>query len=1067
MLHTKSCECLRRCKEYFCRKDSKGNEVCESELGIGLAARKDRPCYEREGAPPDEQYSAIPEPEEDKVKCFVGYEQASTVPANCSEVMKNGEDLSLPLSKCPKKCSGRGYCGQWQGANDPICRCHRGYAGAACEIQENRCYLKCNGRGKCTDQFCKCEPPYFSIGCSRSTVYPTNHSRPSPVNFKIYMYELSAQLAYDNVYRYGWHGHDRIYEAYTKFMEQFLLSPVRTEDPSEANLFFVPAFTYHYSGNVGTAEEHIHLLLDHLKHTYPYWNRTGGRDHFYWTPADRGSCHVREPLAHDAIRIQHFGMHNPAGTTGHFPHLGHPAYGCFHPLRDVVSPPLWDAAQQVWPTTSKLSIDELIAGKKRIFFFAGGVRPDMDYSGGTRQTLDRMVKEWKDPEFDWNTGGVGNYEERQRESKFCLAPYGFGWGIRLAQAMLTGCVPVIIQEHVFHPYEDILPYESFSLRLTNDDIPNLREILRGVTDEQYRRLVQNVVRHAAAFSWYPESGGSAFNYTIATLRRKHMNLKALYYPVFSERDDITAFVLWAAAAAERTEPGPPVCDAECTKFGNCGEDGNCRCPFGRLGKNCEIDFLSPCKPDKDGLPNCGSVFTKSCECFRRCREWACPLDWRGEPVCQEAFRLPDTRSCYERVGVPPDEQYSLVPEPDEVEAGTVKCYEGYKEGAAETNCSVALVDRNDISLPLSMCPNQCNKRGYCGRWADNPKGEPFCRCQRGYIAGANLHFLEQFLLSSVRTEDPSEANLFYIQSFTYTYAGNTGTGADHLQLLLDHVKHSYPYWNRTDGRDHVLWLPGDRGACHVGGPGKELILNPIKLVHFGMHTQQGHAGPFPHFGQPEYGCYHPLCDVVATPLWLDAPKWVPNTLKLSAEELMAGKKRLFFFAGGIRPDEEYSGNTRQMLDKLSKEWKDPEFDWVEGGVGGEYQERLRTAKFCLAPYGHGWGLRLPQAMLAGCVPVIIQEHVAQPFEDVLPYEAFSIRLSNDDLPLVREILRGVTDAQYRQLLEGVLQYLPAFHWHTPAGGKAFDYTIAALRRRSMHLKALHVADYAGRATSQA
>ena len=159
----------------------------------------------------------------------------------------------------------------------------------------------------------------------------------------------------------------------------------------------------------------------------------------------------------------------------------------------------------------------------------------------------------------------------------------------------------------------------------------------------------------------------------------------------------------------------------------------------------------------------------------------------------------------------------------------------------------------------------------------------------------------------------------------------------------------------------MQWLPGDRGACHVGGPGKELILNPIKLVHFGMHTQQGHAGPFPHFGQPgepatgpaalaarrrcrgrgrsnepaavrqalraaprlwrrrsggapmplppaarslppvhrnlsstvpaEYGCYHPLCDVVATPLWLDAPKWVPNTLKLSAEELMAGKKR--------------------------------------------------------------------------------------------------------------------------------------------------------------------------------
>ena len=134
-----------------------------------------------------------------------------------------------------------------------------------------------------------------------------------------------------------------------------------------------------------------------------------------------------------------------------------------------------------------------------------------------------------------------------------------------------------------------------------------------------------------------------------------------------------------AAAAERSEPGPAVCDPECAKFGceagraarrstggaarpfnsaisispariacrNCGEDGHCRrdaapralhwpcrrrrrrrsvsplplpgpplplhaspplvlyrCPFGRLGKNCEIDFLSPCKPGKDGLREC-------------------------------------------------------------------------------------------------------------------------------------------------------------------------------------------------------------------------------------------------------------------------------------------------------------------------------------------------------------------------------------------------------------------------------------------------------------------------------
>ena len=36
------------------------------------------------------------------------------------------------------------------------------------------------------------------------------------------------------------------------------------------------------------------------------------------------------------------------------------------------------------------------------------------------------------------------------------------------------------------------------------------------------------------------------------------------------------------------------------------------------------------------------------------------------------------------------------------------------------------------------------------------------------------------------------------------------------------------------------------------------------------------------------------------------------------------------------------------------------------------QEWMRQAKFCLAPYGYGWGIRLMKLIVAGCVPVIIQ-----------------------------------------------------------------------------------------------
>ena len=45
---------------------------------------------------------------------------------------------------------------------------------------------------------------------------------------------------------------------------------------------------------------------------------------------------------------------------------------------------------------------------------------------------------------------------------------------------------------------------------------------------------------------------------------------------------------------------------------------------------------------------------------------------------------------------------------------------------------------------------------------------------------------------------------------------------------------------------------------------------------------------------------------------------------------------------------------------------------IHEGWTGHYEQLMGSAKFCLAPYGHGWGIRLGQVMLAGCVPVIIQ-----------------------------------------------------------------------------------------------
>lgn len=62
--------------------------------------------------------------------------------------------------------------------------------------------------------------------------------------------------------------------------------------------------------------------------------------------------------------------------------------------------------------------------------------PSLPRSGGTRQALYAAAQEWNDPTIKVISGFVGDYWAAFRQSKFCLAPHGHGWGIRLLQVGL-------------------------------------------------------------------------------------------------------------------------------------------------------------------------------------------------------------------------------------------------------------------------------------------------------------------------------------------------------------------------------------------------------------------------------------------------------------------------------------------------------------------------------------------------------------------------------------------------------------------------------------------------------
>jgi len=315
-----------------------------------------------------------------------------------------------------------------------------------------------------------------------------------------------------------------------------------------------------------------------------------------------------------------------------------------------------------------------------------------------------------------------------------------------------------------------------------------------------------------------------------------------------------------------------------------------------------------------------------------------------------------------------------------------------------------------------------------------------------------MQFLDSLMKSYVRTEDPSEAHLFLLPALTYAYAGNLGNPNFHVTRTINYVREEFPYWNRTGGRDHIIWTPGDRGSCLLESPEARAL---IKLTHFGYfdHTVAEKDAMVINVPNKDWGCYHPLRDVSMPPFLLPGGRDARETFVERKNSMtLPDRKELFFFAGGFRlEDSEYSGGTRQLIAAYLPKWNDTEMRIVDGRIA-DYEETLRSTKFCFAPYGHGYGMRLISAMTCGCIPVIIQEHVYQPYEEVLPYEEFSIRLDNEDIPRLPSILRSISPQQLAALQVGVAKYWPAMIWEAEFGGKAFDYAILALRRRYLHLK---------------
>nr|DAD35617.1 TPA_asm: hypothetical protein HUJ06_006257 [Nelumbo nucifera] len=262
------------------------------------------------------------------------------------------------------------------------------------------------------------------------------------------------------------------------------------KDPRKAHLFYMPfstrmlEFTLYVrnSHNRTNLRQYLKSYAEMIAAKYPFWNRTGGTDHFLVGCHDWAPYETRHHMER-CIKA----LCNADVTTG------------FKIGRDVSLP-------ETYVRSAKNPQRDIggkpVSERKILAFYAGNIH------GYLRPIL---LKYWENRDPDMKIlgpmpSGVAskmNYIQHMKSSKYCICPRGYEVNSpRVVEAIFYECVPVIISDNFVPPFFEVLDWEAFSVILPEKDIPNLKDILLSISHKKYLAMQLNVKKVQRHFLWH-------------------------------------------------------------------------------------------------------------------------------------------------------------------------------------------------------------------------------------------------------------------------------------------------------------------------------------------------------------------------------------------------------------------------------------------------------------------------------------------------------------------------------------------------------------------------------------